>query len=409
MTETPQKLREQSTSDWLIVFDELDQLDTSARIFQLARSDRSAIVIYPGTDGGETGPASQILVALGKTTEGLSQNPTVLREAAKAWLRAELVEDIVIYGAQRLRGREEVFEGIDCRIWAVTPSRKYADELLKERGRSASLEDLFEELVANQVLAQPGVDKPFPRVPYDEFFTFLSSSRELHGPGPELDLIVKTFYEAYQGAKGLVLADEADPYKIKTHVHERMVRAPCVRSAVCRLRGIQASLFDRWCYLRVHLLRIWSIWNHDSQKGERGEIATACRQGIDSLPGVALSLAHLTELTARDACGSVTEYSDDGSSFTIHTQVVQVPTELQAFFRHQFRDGDPVALFRELSTKDHLVRHRLERILAKVEVNSIVRFSCPGELARSGPEFHRHLELHSLKRFPSPENALATV
>lgn len=395
--------------EWRIVFDELDQMDTSARIFQLARKDYETIVVYPGPDGGKAALARETLIALGKNSDRLTQSAQKLVAALPEWIRAEQVKDIIIYGAERIRGRHDLFDGVSCRIWAVTGSRRSATTLTKRFGESRSLDEMFASITVDESVTDIAESEPFPRVPYDEFFTFTASSRELHGPGPALDLIVKAFYEAYRGANGLLRVNDPPDFEIKSHVHTQVSRAPCVRSAVCRLRGIQASLFDQWCYLRVDLLPFLALWNVDSKKGRTGEIAQECRAGIDSLPGVVASIAHLSELTARAACGLVSDYASDGSSFTLRSQEVSIPPELQAFFRHQYAKEDPIKLFPQFDDKYQFPSTKLRKILNDIELKPEVRFAHEGRRDDFVPQMHHHLEVHQIRRFPLSEEPLAAL
>jgi hypothetical protein len=400
-----------------VILDPDDRIDTSARIFQLGGYGLRTIVVYPGTEGGEGAFAREVLIALGKDLDRLPRGDEALVRAAQRWLRAEEVEDVVIYGAQRLRGRWDALLGTQARAWLVTPSLEAALALAGSGDAVEGTSALFDEVeprtcVENEQRRPNG--RSFPRIPYDDFFTFIPSAREMHWRGgKEQDQIVQCFYEAYALADDVSAQEglrESDA--IKAFIHRVMISSESIRSAVCRLRGIQAMLFDRWIYVAVDLLPLLALWRFDTLRGEVDDIARSCRLSACPKGGVVATLGHLTDLTSREVASiERRDVDDDGAEFRFDGATYQVPLPLRAFLRLYLESRDELVgnrsgTFLVTSRSGQPVSpHWAAREVGMLRLGESVGFVRSEPAAGSTPLFYQHLKVHHLQRYGSPEHA----
>ena len=403
--------------DRRVIWDQTDQIDTSVRIFELGGFSTKVIVVYPGQDGGEASLAREVLIALGKDEASLPLKRGPLVEAAQRWLEAEQVEEIVIYGAQRLKGRDAALAKATARTWLVTSSYDEAIILADGQVPIEPVDNLFNEIQTPERWVSDDGEDPtaFPRIPYDEFFTFIPSSYGMYQEGDELDQILDCFHSAMQRTDLAVgKREDWSSLIIKDFIHRIMPESTCIRSAVCKLRAAQASLFRNWIYVRVNLLPLLATWRFDSLSGMEGQIAKNGRRLVDPITGLIATLAHLTNLTSHEVSEmNRDDVSDDGAEICFAGRTYLVPERLQAFVRcyllvRESERGET----RFLVTKGNhgpVKSGWAQGVATSADLGKAFGFVKTAPFSEHQPLFFNHLEVFHLERHVSPGEVLASL
>lgn len=347
--------------EWKIIFDETDRIEDSVRVFELARL-KGVEVAYLESNPTGISLAYGILTSLGKRFDYLPRTGPKADLAARTWLEAERVEELVLYGADAMEGASSMVSNLTIRVWIVTRSQAAATAMGEECGSPpVELKHLFEALKSKKRKRAPKPGKksaangPFPRIPYNDFLTFVPACRSMHFNDKGLPRILECFETERQLAdEALHIPDQPNSetrvqfpgeLSIKAHVQRRMAEASSLREAVCRLRAIQISLFARWVFLKVDLLPLLAVLKLDNRYGNAGEIAVRGRERSDAKPGFLATLANCSNLSARQVAKlERSQVADDGSTIDALSEEIQIPEDLQAFARAYLLQEDSAGL-----------------------------------------------------------------
>jgi hypothetical protein len=230
--------------------------------------------------------------------------------------------------------------------------------------------------------------------------------------------IVAEFYSGFDLAASIIDPETLqDAIKIKAFIRRVMTSSSCVRSAVCRLRGLQARLFEEWVYVSVNLRPLLALWRFDTMRGEEREIADSYRAEVHPQEAMIATLAHTTDLTSSEvALIRRRDVPDDGSSVSFRDQVYEIPNSLRAFVRCYMERRDKLVGDRDLDTFLVTAKGRTSvgpkwaaSIAAGIRLEAPVGFvkQAPGK--SDEPLFFRYIDVHQLEKYVHRENALAAL